>query len=175
MRPLAVFLELEHALFLQRTLNTTFDLVNITQERRTLVNKTIFISWDSDFKITHSSWGTKSSRGSLSFLVAQLQLYCSYYKENESQRNQFSTCCRKAMSWLVPHLSGFGRLRSFRYSTSLSQSFGLYTLPVLELITIQDCWSFWRTCMGEVWALQCTTATWVERSCSKQCLNRSLN
>lgn len=85
-----------------------------------------------------------------------------------------STCCRKAISWLVPHLSGFGRLRSFRYSTSLSQSFGRYTRPVFELITMQDCWSFWRTCMGVVWALQCTTATWVERSCSKQCLNKSL-
>ena len=31
-RPLAVFLQLEHALFSQTTLNTMFDMVNIIQE-----------------------------------------------------------------------------------------------------------------------------------------------
>ena len=49
------------------------------------------------------------------------------------------TCWRKAMSWLVPHLSGLGRLRSLRKRMSLSQSRGLYTRPVLVEITIQTC------------------------------------
>jgi len=45
------------------------------------------------------------------------------------------TCCRNAMSMLVPHLSGFGRLMSLRYRISLSASLGRYTRPLLVLIT----------------------------------------
>ena len=43
----------------------------------------------------------------------------------------FITCCRKAMSWLVPHLSGLGKLRSLRNSMRCSQSLGRYTRPVV--------------------------------------------
>ena len=63
---------------------------------------------------------------------------------------------------------------SFKYRISLSQSFGLYTLPVFELITIHVCCNFWRTWTGEVWALQWTIATWVERRLSKQCRRSNL-
>ena len=89
--------------------------------------------------MTHSSRRTKnlaiiSSYLATSFISAAI-------KNTEVNKISF-TCCRKAISWLVPHLSGFGRLRSFRYSTSLSQSFGLYTRPVLELITMHDCCNF---------------------------------
>ncbi|MPC25133.1 hypothetical protein E2C01_018233 [Portunus trituberculatus] len=45
------------------------------------------------------------------------------------------------MSWQVPHLSGFGKLRSLRYTMSLSQSLGRYTLPVFVESTIHICGS----------------------------------
>ena len=84
------------------------------------------------------------------------------------------TCCRKATNVLVPHLSSLGKLISFKYKTSLSQSFGLYTRPVLVLITMQVWLNFCRRCRDVVCALQWTVAIWVDRSWEKAYLSSIL-
>lgn len=57
---------------------------------------------------------------------------------------------------------------------SLSQSLGLYTLPVLVEIVMQVCPSFCRMWDGLVWALQCIVATCVDLSCSRAYFSNSL-
>lgn len=83
--------------------------------------------------------------------------------------SEWLTCCKKVMSWQVPHLSGFGKLRSLRYTMSLSHSLGRYTLPVFVESTMHICRSIkasqisFHLCKPEI--KQVTNSTAEQNSC----------
>ena len=82
--------------------------------------------------------------------------------------SELCTCCMNDCSWLVPHLSGLGRFRSLRKSTTLLQSFGRRTWSKLVEM-VRHVWvNFCRMWAGVVCALHCIVATWLEGSGAKQ-------
>lgn len=78
--------------------------------------------------------------------------------------NMTLTCCRKATISQDPHLSGLGRLRSRKNSTSRSPSLGRRTrlapVTLLPVMVTQDWLSLSRMWLERVCAVHCITTTW---------------
>mmetsp|Transcript_17017 Transcript_17017/g.54259 ORF Transcript_17017/g.54259 Transcript_17017/m.54259 type:complete len:215 (-) Transcript_17017:6755-7399(-) len=83
------------------------------------------------------------------------------------------SCCRKAMSWMVSYLSGFGRLMSLKYRISFSLDLGRSTRPdTVDTGCPQICVSFCTAFCALVCAEQCTMATSVDGRRLSRCWRR---